>query len=468
MFRKFVWEKLTRKVPLNQVERGYVLDGLYEECVRYSMYLDTHKYNIVLTRLLETFPYLQDGLSSDDALGLWRLRLRNKFKNNRRRRDQAQPEVQAKKSRIALVEARPKTTVLDNIWNIPNYLPPRPPTEDDTSIERYITQLKEQNSKIQLKRDASIVADAMSMTLSDRRSLIVKRNASLKDIKAEYPLLFCENEMIAEFSRLLGYDTQQKFCGGLQKYTPVILRLPPLKEERTCIQEMRIKAVSSTKIESERKYAQQCVALLLLHNNLKEKLVSFIRKEGEACHTEFRGSEGLTAHMRVVHTTVPHTHTDTDTDNISSPPVTSIITPHPTRRPVHYHYSKVLSNVTTTTADNNNDDIINNTTQQNIYVEDDNYSLGEGYEENVVYELYCPTLQDDDEEDDEDDEEDDDDEEEGVVDDDDNDDDKSEGGKVIHVYPCSECHIMFTAPLALRTHTCKPQQHTVKEEPISP
>ncbi|KAK3875342.1 hypothetical protein Pcinc_019788 [Petrolisthes cinctipes] len=186
------------------------------------------------------------------------------------------------------------------------------------------------------------------------------------------------------------------------------------------------------------------------------------------CHAEFRGSEGLTAHMRVVHTTVPHTHTDTDTDNISSPPVTSIITPHPTRRPVHYHYSKVLSNETTTTADNNNDDIINNTTQQNIYVEDDNYSLGEGYEENVVYELYCPTLQDDDEEDDEDDEEDDDDEEEGVVDDDDNDDDKSEGGKVIHVYPCSECHIMFTAPLALRTHTCKPQQHTVKEEPISP
>lgn len=27
--------------------------------------------------------------------------------------------------------------------------------------------------------------------------------------------------------------------------------------------------------------SEQCVALLLLHNNLKEKLVSFIRKEGE-------------------------------------------------------------------------------------------------------------------------------------------------------------------------------------------
>lgn len=93
------------------------------------------------------------------------------------------------------MEVHPNTTVPDNIWNIPNYLPPRPPTEDDTSIERYISQLKEQYLKIQLKRDASIVADAMSMTLSDRRSLIVKRSASLKDIKAEYPLLFCENEV---------------------------------------------------------------------------------------------------------------------------------------------------------------------------------------------------------------------------------------------------------------------------------
>ncbi|KAK3878123.1 hypothetical protein Pcinc_012483 [Petrolisthes cinctipes] len=52
MFRKFVWEKLTRKVPLNQVERGYVLDGLYEECVRYSI----------------LFHIFKDGLSSDDAL----------------------------------------------------------------------------------------------------------------------------------------------------------------------------------------------------------------------------------------------------------------------------------------------------------------------------------------------------------------------------------------------------------------
>lgn len=37
MFRRAVWDNLTKKVPLNQVERGYVLDGLYEECVRYCM-----------------------------------------------------------------------------------------------------------------------------------------------------------------------------------------------------------------------------------------------------------------------------------------------------------------------------------------------------------------------------------------------------------------------------------------------
>ncbi|KAK3891255.1 hypothetical protein Pcinc_004852 [Petrolisthes cinctipes] len=40
MFRRAVWDKLNKKVPLNQVERGYVLDGIYEECVRYCIVLD--------------------------------------------------------------------------------------------------------------------------------------------------------------------------------------------------------------------------------------------------------------------------------------------------------------------------------------------------------------------------------------------------------------------------------------------
>ena len=32
MFRRAVWDKLNKKAPLNQVERGYVLDGLFEQC----------------------------------------------------------------------------------------------------------------------------------------------------------------------------------------------------------------------------------------------------------------------------------------------------------------------------------------------------------------------------------------------------------------------------------------------------
>ena len=36
--------------------------------VSYSRYLDSSNYRQILTSLLEVFPHLQEGLSSDDAL----------------------------------------------------------------------------------------------------------------------------------------------------------------------------------------------------------------------------------------------------------------------------------------------------------------------------------------------------------------------------------------------------------------
>ncbi|KAK3859671.1 hypothetical protein Pcinc_034239 [Petrolisthes cinctipes] len=196
MFRRAVWDKLNKKVPLNQVERGYVLDGIYEECVRYCMYLDSFKYQLVLTSLLETFPYLQEGLPTDDAMGLWKNRLRNKFKNNRRRRDHDQPEVNAKRTKTPQGETLPSNTGPANIWNITNFLPARLPTEDDASVQRHIQLLKEQQKRLPWNRNASIIADSMLSTLSDRRSLVVKRCARLQDMQAEYPILFTENEML--------------------------------------------------------------------------------------------------------------------------------------------------------------------------------------------------------------------------------------------------------------------------------
>ncbi|KAK3869739.1 hypothetical protein Pcinc_024967 [Petrolisthes cinctipes] len=64
---------------------GEVISDLVKSATL-NRYLDTFKYKLVLTSLLETFPYLLEGLPIDDALGLWKHRLRNKFKNNRRRK----------------------------------------------------------------------------------------------------------------------------------------------------------------------------------------------------------------------------------------------------------------------------------------------------------------------------------------------------------------------------------------------
>ncbi|KAK3879874.1 hypothetical protein Pcinc_015600 [Petrolisthes cinctipes] len=134
---------------------GEVISDLVKSATL-NRYLDTFKYKLVLTSLLETFPYLLEGLPIDDALVV-------------------------------------SKTV--NIWNIANYLPPTPPTEDDASIERHIMQLKEQHKRLEGKRDATIIADAMLTTLSERRSLVVKRCARLQDVQVEYPILFSENEV---------------------------------------------------------------------------------------------------------------------------------------------------------------------------------------------------------------------------------------------------------------------------------
>ncbi|KAK4310282.1 hypothetical protein Pmani_018101 [Petrolisthes manimaculis] len=121
-------------------------------------------------------------------------------------------------------ETLPSNTGPANIWNITNFLPAKLPTEDDASVQRHIQLLKEQQKILPWNRNASIIADSMLSTLSDRCSLI-----------------------IAEFSSVLDLDSEKKFCEGLNTYSSAITRLPPLKEEHESIQKLRIEAASSTK-----------------------------------------------------------------------------------------------------------------------------------------------------------------------------------------------------------------------------
>ena len=131
---------------------------------------------------------------------MWKKHLTTKFKNTRQCRDKTQPEVITKKRKIIKSAGDSTTTVVNvnNRWNITNFLPSRPSTEDDASIERHVAKLLEQHKKPEVRRNPELIADAMSMTLADRRKMIVVDLARLDKIKDAYPILF-DGEQVFNF-----------------------------------------------------------------------------------------------------------------------------------------------------------------------------------------------------------------------------------------------------------------------------
>lgn len=119
---------------------------------------------------------------------LWKERLRVKFQNSRQRVDGDLPEIVAKKKK-KMDNAGPKDLgSLSTTWGLVNYLPEKPESEDETSIQSHIMWLKKEHRKKE-SMDMEGVDRRMLLTLSHRRRLIIEENKSINDILIEYPWL---------------------------------------------------------------------------------------------------------------------------------------------------------------------------------------------------------------------------------------------------------------------------------------
>lgn len=186
------------------------------------------------------------------------------------------------------------------------------------------------------------------------------------------------------------------------------------------------------------------------------------------CEAKFRGPDGRAVHMKVVHTTPP---TPANPKNPEALEVGNkgdesgrLVSPHPTRRPVQFHYSKRSreDRVVGTTGNSGKE----NESWGTIYLDDSvDFSPFDGKEdEAVVYEVYSGGEEEELEEQFDKMEQ----ErllasqEAGVS-------TASNNDRVIHVYPCSACQIMFTSRSVMEQHyeTCQQRQTVVKEEPVA-
>ncbi|MPC73691.1 hypothetical protein E2C01_068027 [Portunus trituberculatus] len=65
----------------------------------------------------------------------WKLRIQRKFQNSRKRQDSSVTEVTSRKKKTPCIA--PKETTCPLMYGVKAYLPPRPHSEDDESLERH-------------------------------------------------------------------------------------------------------------------------------------------------------------------------------------------------------------------------------------------------------------------------------------------------------------------------------------------
>lgn len=111
----------------------------------------------------------------------------------RRCRDNAVPEIQAKKKKLASKMDGTNNESNSLPKNIPafgakNFLCQRPATEDDASQMMHRKTMKSEF----LKRNVNIrlIETLMELTFSDRRHFIVNQSPPIEALKLEYPCLF--------------------------------------------------------------------------------------------------------------------------------------------------------------------------------------------------------------------------------------------------------------------------------------
>lgn len=140
-----------------------------------------------------------------------------------------------------------------------------------------------------------------------------------------------------------------------------------------------------------------------------------------------------------------------------------LVSPHPTRRPVQFHYTKIarddnaLEGAVGRGGEGENFGTIYLDNSDNFYPYDDKE------DEAVVYEVYSAGEEEELEE-----QYDKMEAEKGCVQAEDQAGQApSSRNQVIHVYPCSLCHIMFTSRSALEQHyeSCQERHVEIKEEP---
>ena len=84
---------------------------------------------------------------------------------------------------------------IKNGWEIKNFAPVRCDGEDDESIAEYMALMENQARLMVNLRNKSLVTKAMDKTFPERRKFLLEKIRKIEDVKYQYPLLFCNDQV---------------------------------------------------------------------------------------------------------------------------------------------------------------------------------------------------------------------------------------------------------------------------------
>ena len=136
----------------------------------------------------------------EDAVSLWKSRMKTFFKNTRHRSTDI-PEVVARRISIGFKRRHEDNGNLQtnkgaaSVWGMPNYMPDFNQGEDSFTALTHMEELQRSYSLSKSRRNITLIKQLMEKTFPDRCNVLIKEMSPTGDMIVKYPLLCCEEEV---------------------------------------------------------------------------------------------------------------------------------------------------------------------------------------------------------------------------------------------------------------------------------
>ncbi|XP_070382627.1 uncharacterized protein [Dermacentor albipictus] len=212
-------EVLQRKEPVGGPVRRAIINRLFQACFEIVWYPSKELYCTAVEQLIQKYPHLRDNVKKGSGMESWKVALKNKFKNNRKKAVNVSSEMQAvraqsyrKTPREPVVEvANKKLCRLSNNNDLIIY------GETLESRQKHNEWLQEHFATA----DPEDLRPRLLATAKERHECL--RRVTLSEALLQYPFLATEHSLLMEFNILFKRTILDSIEQGCSRLCSIIL-----------------------------------------------------------------------------------------------------------------------------------------------------------------------------------------------------------------------------------------------------